>query len=275
MLHKIRQFFSFRKASDDAPEIVEDSEQNLDYPVENPNFVSQRAKVIKLLQQLANAPHRCTATLEDADEIFTTTLLDVRENDGALILDTLNSSFGNNLLLTHKSAKLSTYLNKVPVTFTLDQVSAVQQDASVYFKAPLPSRVYYPQRRSSPRINVPTANLGFQGMLSDTGMTVGGYVSDLSRQGLAVYFNDERHTIHRGDRLEHCLIDLPGGQQISFDVSVRFLKRQNPGSPKKQIGGLFENMAVQSQNALERYICALEREQIRKQRNSAFALSGL
>lgn len=275
MLHKIRQFFSFGKASADASEMAEDIEQTLDYPVENPNFVSYRPKVIKLLQQLANTPHRCTATLDDADEIFTTTLLDIREKDGVLVFDTLNTTFGNNLLLHHRSAKLSTYLNKVPVTFTVDTVSAIQQEASVYFKAPLPSRVYYPQRRSSPRINVPTANLGFQGILSDTGMTIGGFVLDLSRQGLAVYFNDERHIIHRGDRLEHCLIDLPGGQQINFDLSVRFLKRSNPSSSKKQIGGLFENMAAQSQKALERYICSLEREQIRKERNSALALNGL
>ncbi|MFA5985033.1 MAG: flagellar regulator YcgR PilZN domain-containing protein [Methylococcaceae bacterium] len=272
MLDTIRKFFFFSKNLNEIA-TDENGSEELDFP-QNPNFVTQEGKIANLIRQLVKTPHRCSTTLEDADEIFVTTIIDLQHNPELIIFEALNSAQGNNLILKNRRVKLTTYLNNIPLTFELNDIAVGKAHDNVIFKAPLPQKMYYPQRRHSPRIAVPGANIGFSGTCYDSGLTIGGFVADLSREGLAITFIDDRHILHRGDRLENCQIELPDGR-INFAISVRFLKRQYPSKNKKQFGGIFENLDGQNQKKLERYICTLEREQIRNQRNSGFAYPSL
>ena len=263
MLSAIRKIFSIETGQDDVNDAAD-----LGYNPVNPHFVTHPERIITLLQKVIASPPLCSATLANSKRTYLTSILDVLENQGLLIFDKLAPAEGNNFLASCRQLKISTILNRVPLTFNLKGIAVGKSEHSVFYKAYLPERIYYPQRRSSPRIATHSTDIGFQGTSLDNKMTFGGYVFDFSRNGVGINLHNDRGNILRGDTLTNCLILLPDNQSLSFDLSVRSLKKLNTVvNPQKQIGGYFDNLSPRSQKQIERYMSALERAQIRKQKN--------
>lgn len=261
MLSAIRKIFS---GHDDATATADfHSEPILD----NPNFITHPARIVNLLQQVMEAPPLCSVSVIGANEIFSTSILDVQPEKDLIILDRLVPASGNSLLISHRTLKLSAYLNGIPLTFNLTGIAAGGSQTSVFYNARLPEKIYYPQRRSAPRIAINSTPIGFRGTSSETRMTISGTVFDFSRGGIGVNFSNDRGLIQRGDTLTDCLIMLPDSYSLSFDLSVRFVKKASLSSRQKQIGGNFTALLPQDRKRLERYISTLEREQIRKRKN--------
>jgi c-di-GMP-binding flagellar brake protein YcgR len=174
---------------------------------------------------------------------------------------------GNILLNQFGTLKLSTFINGVHLTFHLREIVRDQSNNQIVYKAQLPESIYYPQRRASPRIQADLNAISFQGTSRDTGLLIKGHVLDISRTGLSVAFSKIGNTILSGDKLTNCLIQLPDEKTLSFDLSLRSIRKYSLNSSQKQVGGFFNGLSTQQQNKLDRTICALERQQIRKRKN--------
>lgn len=233
---------------------------------DNPSFITDTAKIIKLLQQIIDSPPLCTATIQNSHKTFFTSILEVQHEKGLVIFDELTPTSGNNLLSQSGTLKLSTYINGVHLTFNLKEITWEQSSNQIVYKALIPKNIYYPQRRSSPRILTDTTTINFQGTSRDTGLLVKGHVLDISRSGLCLAFSKNGNNIANGDKLTKCLIQLPDESTFSFDLSVRSIRKNSHSSLQTQIGGFFNGLAPQNQSKLDRYICALERQQIRKRK---------
>jgi c-di-GMP-binding flagellar brake protein YcgR len=233
----------------------------------NPNFITDPQKISRLLQQIIESPPLCTVSIRNFNKTFFTSILEIQKEKGLVIFDELTPVSGNNLLSQCDVVRLSTFINGVHLTFDLKQITRDQAFNQIVYKALLPETIYYPQRRSSPRIQTDPATIDFQGISRDTGMLIKGYVLDISRTGLCVAFSKNGSNILSGDKLSSCLIQLPGESTFSFDLSVRSIRKVSPSSLQKQIGGFFNGLSPQNQNKLDRSICALERLQIRKRKN--------
>lgn len=264
MLAAIRKIFS-RNTGQDESSVT--TNFNTGRTSDNPNFITNPGKIIKLLQQIVAAPPLCSVTLNSSNKTFFTSILDVQEENGLIILDKLSTNSANSILLKDKELKLSTCINGVQLSFNLKEISVEKSQDTVLYKARFPGKIYYPQRRSSPRIATDSTLIHFQGTSRDTKTTIGGYVFDFSRSGVGVNFYTDRINLVRGDKLTNCLINLSDDHTLSFDLSVRSSKKLNPANRQKQLGGYFDNLSPQNQKKLDRYISALEREQIRKRKN--------
>lgn len=268
MLSAIRKIFNLETGQGDANHTAD-----LEYNPVNPHFVTNPEQIITLLQKVIASPPLCSVTLSNSKRTYFTSILDVLENQGLLIFDKLAPAEGNNLLVSSRQLKISTTLNGVPLTFNLKGIAVGKSEHSVFFKAYLPEKIYYPQRRSSPRIATQSTDIGFQGTSLASKMTFGGYVFDFSRNGVGINLYNDRGNILRGDTLTNCLIAFPDNHSLSFDLSVRSLKKLNTEvNPKKQIGGYFDNLTPRNQKKIVRYMSALERAQIRKQKNKSSGL---
>jgi c-di-GMP-binding flagellar brake protein YcgR len=265
MLSAIRKLFTFPETLDQ--EVASINDTYLNYPSDNPNFVTHPTRIINLLQQVMVLPPLCSAMLTNSKKIYLTSILDVQEEQGLIIFDKLIPADGNTYLVNSRELKIVTTLNGIPLTFSLKGIAVGKSEHNVFFKAYLPERIYYPQRRSSPRIATRSTEIGFQGTTEDRRMTFGGYVFDFSRNGIAINLYNHRGNINRGDTLTNCLIEFPDNQSLTFDLSIRSLKKYNLAQATKQIGGFVNNCTPQNQKRLERYMAALERAQIRKQKN--------
>jgi c-di-GMP-binding flagellar brake protein YcgR len=232
----------------------------------NPSFIVEPEKIIKLLQQVIESPPLCTVSLPNCNTTFFTSILEVQQEKSLVLFDRLTPQSGNHLLSQLGALKISTYINGVHLSF---QLKGVIQDHSinpVVYKAHLPDSIYYPQRRSSPRIEIDINAINFQGTSRDTGLLIKGYVLDISRTGLCVDISKIGNNILSGDKLSNCLIQLPDKNTLEFDLSLRSIRKSMFNSSQRQIGGFFNGLSMQKQNKLDRTICALERQQIRKRK---------
>jgi len=233
----------------------------------NPNFIKDPQKIIKLLQQIIESPPLCSVTVRNLNKTFFTSILEIQPENQLIIIDELTPASGNNLLNQHGELKLFTFINGLHLTFRLNGVTREQSGNQIVYKALLPETIYYPQRRSSPRIKADLTAIDFQGTSRDSGLLIKGIVSDLSRTGLCITLAKSGNDILYGDKLTNCLMLLPDGSTFSFDLSVRSIRKHGRSDLQKQIGGHFNGLSPQNQHKLDRTICALERQQIRKRKN--------
>lgn len=232
----------------------------------NPNFVTEPHKIAKLLQDIEATSPLCTITFDGMKEEFSSSILTVNTLENQLILDELLPAQGNTILQRKKSLKLSTHFNGIHLAFKLGNVKTGSSQGMAYYKADFPNRIYYPQRRKAPRIEITTIYIPFTGIASKNNISIGGSVFDISRSGIGIKLPDNRSRIQRGDVIKKCNITLDD-YTLEFDLAVRFVKRIGAGNPQTNIGGNFENLSTKSQNKLSYFLASLERQEIRKQKS--------
>jgi len=238
-------------------------------PASNPNFLTDQKKICQLLKNIEEASPLCTIIFKSSDQKFSSSILDVQLENNQIILDELIPPHGNNLMVRESNMSLSTIYNGIHLSFKLDNIDAGSSRGIAYYKTIFPSRIYYPQRRSSPRIQITSLNIPFSGMSQRTQASIGGLVFDLSRGGVCITSPNNIARFQRGDLLRNCSITLDN-QTIDFDLSVRFIKKSNQGSRKTLVGGYFENIQSKGRNKIERFVAAIEREEIRNRKEQTY-----
>lgn len=235
-------------------------------PSNNPNFVTEPDRIVKLIEAVALSSQQCSVTIKGSKTIFSTTLIDFQPEQNFLILDYLTPIEGNAILQIVKVLKLSAFANNIPLAFNLTIHNHGMKQGIPYYTASLPDRIYYPQRRKAPRIFIDkTSTLRFLTLTTHSDTPVSGVVFDLSRSGLCVNLSPPSIDLARGDSLKNCWIILPDEDTVTFDLAIRSVKTLQ--GPKTQISGYFINMPPTSKRKLDRHIARLERATIRKLKN--------
>ncbi len=262
MFGKLKTFFS-KNESITAP----DSEFYNPEPSVNPNFLTDSKKIQNLLKHIEEASPICTITIEGSNEQFSSSILDVLLEDNQIIFDKLSPLHGNELVVNENKLKLSTIYDGIHLAFTLDTIETSSSQGNIYYKTAIPNRIYYPQRRSSPRVQIITLHIPFSGISERTKATVGGTIFDISRKGLSlgISISNNIARLQRGDSLKNCRITFEN-QTITFDLAVRFVKTTNKNTGKSLIGGYFENLSSKNRHKIERLVATLEREEIRNRK---------
>ena len=232
----------------------------------NPRFITEHDKIVKLIKAISASSQLCPVTINGSKKIFSTSLIDFQPEQGYLILDEISPIEGNSILQIVKTLKLSAVAYGLPLSFKLDIISHGLKRGIPYYKADLPNRIYYPQRRKAPRIFIRgSSTIHFLAQPKKTGMPITGEVFDLSRGGLCINLADIEVNFERGDIIKNCRITLPDKYAVTFDLAVRSAKPLR--EHKTQVGGYFLNMPPKSKRKLDYYVALLERESIRKQKN--------
>lgn len=259
MFNKLKSLFT----KEETDQINED-EDDLEF-LENPNFITDKFKIINLLSDIeAHAP-LCTIHVEGTAQTYNSSILGIKPDKNLILLDELVPKEGNIKLQHCKALKLSTFHKGIHLSLNLSHIEIGHSRGITYYKAPLPKRIFYPQRRRAPRIEISSIEIAFSGLSERTGLSVNGYLFDLSRGGAGVELPQNRARVQRGDKIKNCQIVFED-YAMDFDFSVRFVKQPAPNSPRVQIGGLFENVSNKSQTKLSYFIASLERVEIRKQK---------
>lgn len=261
MFDKLKSFFI---KGESIPENEKEEKDELS-PFENPNFITEPDKIVSLLSEIEASSPLCTIQIDGAAEEYNSSILGIKPDKNLLILDELIPKEGNVALQNTKALKLSTFHKGIHLSFNLTEIEAGYSRGITYYKASLPQRIFYPQRRRSPRIEISSIDIAFTGVSERTGISVNGYLFDLSRGGAGIDMPVNRARIQRGDRIKNCQISFED-YVMDFDLSVRFVKQASLQSSKVQIGGFFENLSNKSQSKLSHFIASLERVEIRKQK---------
>lgn len=229
----------------------------------NPKFVTHPDKIASILCAIQNQNCLCTLSLQGQKKVLLTSIIEVNKEQNLLILDEINSADLGTFLQSANKIKLSTYLNGVHLAFLLT-LTAVNKPGSesLHFSSLLPDRIYYPQRRNSPRLVTDTLTITFPAAKNK--FLVRGEVIDISRGGMSFRLTAEENSIQTGDTLRNCHLNLPIGYEMVFILIIRSVKTERN---TVYIGGYFVNLSPQCKNKLDIFIATLEREIIRKRKN--------
>ena len=233
---------------------------------ENPNFLTDPEKISKLLCDIELSSPLCTIQVEGATQDFSSSILGVKADKSAFMLDELTPTVGNDFLQRRKAFKLLVFHKGIYLSFNVSSVETGFAHGISYYKAAMPSRIFYPQRRRAPRIEIRTIDIPFNGIVQKTGLSIGGYLYDLSRGGACIEMPVSRTRIQRGDVINRCQMSFED-YVMDFSFNVRFVKPSLPGMSRMQIGGMFENVSAKSEVKLSYFITSLERHEIRKQKS--------
>ena len=233
---------------------------------ENPNFLTDPQKIAKLLCEIELSSPLCTIQVEGAGQDFSSSILGVKADKGVFLLDELMPAVGNDILQHSNAFKLLVFHKGIYLSFNVSGLETGFAHGISFYKATIPSRIFYPQRRRSPRIEIRTIDIPFNGIVQKTGFSVGGYLYDLSRGGAGVELPVGRTRIQRGDVINRCQMSFED-YVMDFSFNVRFVKPLQPGISRMQIGGMFENLSAKSELKLSYFITSLERHEIRKQKS--------
>ncbi len=258
MFTALKNFFKSPEPKNDEQE--EEFEPDLK---SSANFLTEPSKISKLLLDISKESPLCTITFQDSADQFSTSILDVNTDKKQLILDELMPNYGNDLLLETSVSKLSTYHDGIHLAFNLKNIQHGSSHGIAYYKANFPERVFYPQRRQSPRIKIKTSTIFFSGMAEKNNSTVSGKVYDISREGICFILANPHSRLQRGDIIKNCSVTLEK-EQINFDLIVRSIGKPISSSSEVNVGGYFENFTSKSLNKINYFIAALERKEIRK-----------
>ena len=242
----------------------QDSEQDLilEDKSPNPNFITDSAKIVTLLKDIEQQTPLCTISFHGTDEQFTTTILEVQENKGIILIDDLSPRHVNECIKKIHSLKVSALCNNIHLAFKLSGITAGNAGGIAYYKATFPKRIFYPQRRATHRIFTQTSAIAFQSTTSKS-LSIGGILANISHGGIGVIVPDHRVRLKVSEMLTNCRINLPDNSTVCFDLSIRFAKSIRSNT-KINFGGYFKNISARDQNKLEHFIALLERENIRK-----------
>ncbi len=229
----------------------------------SPNFLTDPFRIQKLLTALVDQPQRCTVTFSDNGQEFSTSILEIQPKAQTIIVDAFHPDAGNELFKQRKRGKLSTYHNGIHLAFVLENPAPHIHQKENAFKLKYPDRIYYPQRRHSPRVQLQGQHIPFAGLCQKNQASAGGLVYDLSRTGLGLTLSDNHARIQRGDILKHCHIVIDN-HRLKFDLNIRFVKKDRTGNIN--IGGFFENISSRDQHKLSAFVAQLERKHIRNAR---------
>ncbi len=258
MLDKFKKllFTQHEKQSSIAPELSEYEHTS------NSFFLTDQKKIIQLLKDLEEASPLCTITIKGITEQFSSSILDVQIDNKQIILDELSPRHGHELLINQNKLKLITIYNGIRLAFNLSGIKTGSSHGIAYYKSFIPNRIYYPQRRSFTRTIINYDQITFSGISSRNQATVGGKIFDISTVGVGVCLPSNRARFQRGDSVKNCTINL-NGHIMNFDLAVRFVKKNNQGNDKTQIGGYFENISTEDKNKLRGFVMTLEQEENR------------
>ncbi len=256
MLETIKKFFTKQEnLKDSVTEFYE-----LD-PATNPHFIAHPDKINKLLKEIEEESPLCTINIAGTNEDFNSSILDIQIDSQQIILDELSPKHGNKLLLKKNNLKLSTYLNGINLAFRLSKMKVGSSSGIAYYKTAIPDRIFYPQHRASPRIEIISLNIPFCGISSKTKRSVSGQLLNLSKGGIGISIFNNRTKLQRGDSILNCKITLDN-YALDFKLTVGFVKTSKLKKGSTHIGGYFDRLPAKSQHKLEHFISSLEAEAV-------------
>jgi c-di-GMP-binding flagellar brake protein YcgR len=194
---------------------------------------------------------------------FVTCLLEVDAHENALIFDSSQIKDENAALIAATRSRFRGQSSGVNVEFDLSSVRATKFEGRSALMSTLPSVLFYIQRRQFFRVNTPIINpfhcSGTMLLSHGDEREYDVEIHDVSLSGIGLRSPDP---IDPGTRLPEAYIDLRESGSLETDLRVVNCKTIELANRKQvyHIGCIFENLSLQQEIKLQRYIQQVEKE---------------
>lgn len=187
--------------------------------------------------------------------------------DGELVFDASRDHSVNRTLTESEEVLCMAQDAGIYIQFSVHNVRAQELDGINTLVCPAPREILRIQRRETYRVNVPVNDwVACQIVLTEKDgeqRSLELRVLDISIGGLTLLLPDKNTAIEPGDKLEECLLRLPGTEpmQTALKVHNKFAITGADGEIRRRIGCSFSDLPGWQENRIQRYVFALERRQ--------------
>ena len=243
-----------------------DSAENSTLLLSEPQHVNQPVQIAGILRRLQDAHSLIHVSLPGQGDSWLSTIIEVQQTRGQLLLDELSPREGNGALQRARRAIVSAQIQGVDISFATRLIETDQADGLLFYRMALPDMIRYWQRRSSFRARVSAATVIPVELQRDDGVRLSGELLDISVGGIGTRHKTAKGAPLLGEIWQSCRIVLPDRQQIACALEVRYVGTGERSSLR--IGARFVEIERHDLKLAENLIAHLEREQLRKRRRT-------
>lgn len=234
----------------------------------NPYRLHSRREIVALLRTIAEQNQMLNMLANRDSAAIITTILEVDDVAGKLIIDCAQHEYLNNSILASDNISFETALEQVRILFFVDRVEQCQYQGKPALQIDLPQSMIRVQRREFYRVPTPAgAPVSCTITIPQTGAgearSVTMVLQNVSGGGIALL--DAQGVLDQtiGRIYRNCRIDLPGGTLVVTSLELRNTQqvRLPNGQHANRLGCLFIDLPHAMLAAVQRYITKLEREQ--------------
>lgn len=227
--------------------------------------VESRKEIVSLLRSIGEKNQLIRMLIRGESDVCVTSILDVRPDDGAIIMDCSIDKEQNHRILASKGVSFETTLDKIRILFSAPRVELCMFEGNPALKVALPASLVRLQRREYYRMPTPVSNpVRVTVPLPEElgGGTTTFPLADISCGGVAIL----DHKMMLGDTIgknyADCHMELPDIGQVVTTLQIRNsldLTLLNNKS-NRRLGCEFVGISRGMLALVQRYITKLERE---------------
>jgi flagellar brake protein len=247
-----------------------------DIRVDSQFGVDDRATILLLLRRMIEQRSMLEAPVPGGGPGLLSLVLDVDERRDQIVLDASPHAHIERVLLSQPEVDFATRVDKVNVRFTTGPLIKQGFEGMPAYRAPIPERLRYMQRREFFRIEVPpshgaTCQVMVPATANHPPHDIRTRVFDISGGGLSLLVPPgEDGVLTGGARFAACKLSLPESSPILVGLRVRRNFRvQRRGQLSMTCAGCeYLDLTGSAQAVIQRYLMRLDRERIARERGS-------
>lgn len=229
-------------------------------------MVEDEHQIRALLYRLRMQGRPLKAVSRDLNDVAKTSLLYIDAEHDRLYFDELIPGTANRLLFAGRPIHLIGWLDGVRIDLIAEIAeTGLVDEEGAYFSTRMPEEVSYPQRRLQYRVRTHAAGIKLSATLTinaEEHETIDCDVIDLSGGGVGLILPEEP-PIHAGEQYS-CLLRLP---ETSVKTTVEVCSTTVMEKPvRTRIGTRFLDLPPSAYMSVQRFIAAVQREQLRGER---------
>lgn len=234
---------------------------------DSPYRVHSRREILSLLNNMLEKNQLLSLFIKGGSESVITSILEIDEDDGTMIIDAAPSSSLNENIVASNRIGFEALYNNIRITFTSDRAARCEHQNRPALKVDIPPSLVRLQRREYFRIATPIAKplrCTFRVTQPDGSfVTIVTLLNNISAGGVGI--TDEKKVLPTtiGVIYEDCQLELTDNTLVSVKLQVKDCKefKMTNGKTVNRYGCEFIDIPRAVLAAIQRFITKLEREQ--------------
>lgn len=224
-------------------------------------LVSNPREILRYLTEVREGKNLVAIYGKSGKDFLLSTLLEVDEKGGHLLLEQGVDPAMNAMLLASPHCTFATSHDQVHLQFSSERIEPATFGKDAAFRVPMPKELLRLQRREYYRLVTSVVN-PLKCMINTPTGLMETVVVDISIGGVGVLSYQNGGRIKAGEVYQGCRLALPGTGEFALSLAVRttFDVTLKNGRLTHRAGCQFIDLPPSVETAIQRYIISVERE---------------
>jgi c-di-GMP-binding flagellar brake protein YcgR len=229
--------------------------------------IHARREIVNLLRNVGSRNQFVRMQANRGNDSAMTSILDVDESAGSVIIDCAPGQVTNERLLESSDISFETVLDNIRILFSTSGLESCEHEGRPALSFAIPASVLRLQRREFYRVLTPVSTpvKCTIPVLDETGKLIASVevpLANVSGGGIGIVDEKKEIILTFGTDFANCRVELPGNP---VTVTLRLRNSQDVslsnGKSIRRLGFMFVDPPNSVEAAIQRYITKLEREQ--------------